>query len=218
MTSSTPTPPPTDEQLEDIRDWHNKTRDHRVGVLLAALDRLRTWDGLMELLDEKWPEDIFPTLDDDNQRDPGPRIVSLLRWVDQLRAEAAEREEGHRGALNAMDDVVLMADAESSGLRTQIRALADWLVKNTGEPKSSVGAVDAAIHAIKERDAELDRLRPERDTLAAKLDTALKLRCCVCNTSLGYTNHTGLTFCGPCANGEDPWESATTPPAGGADR
>lgn len=54
--------------------------------LAREVDRLRTWDGLMELLNEHWPEDIFPTLPDREDRDPGPRIVSLIRWVDRLRA------------------------------------------------------------------------------------------------------------------------------------
>lgn len=58
--------------------------------LAREVDRLRTWDGLMELLDEHWPDDIFPTTDDTDRRDPGPRIVSLIRWVDRLRAREAE--------------------------------------------------------------------------------------------------------------------------------
>ena len=58
--------------------------------LAKEIDRLHTWDGLMELLDEHWPEDIFPTLPDTDKRDPGPRIVSLLRMVDRLRAEGAD--------------------------------------------------------------------------------------------------------------------------------
>jgi hypothetical protein len=45
-----------------------------------------SWTGLMQLLDEHWPDDIFPTkYADDPKRDAGPRIVSLMRWVDQLR-------------------------------------------------------------------------------------------------------------------------------------
>lgn len=88
--SSQPTQPLTDEAREEIRDWHNKTRDRRVGVLLGELDRLHSWNGLLELLDEHWPEDIFPTREDDTARDPGPRIVSLLRWTIRLRRELAE--------------------------------------------------------------------------------------------------------------------------------
>lgn len=63
--------------------------------LAAEVTRLHTWDGLMSLLDQYWPEDIFPTLPDDPGRDPGPRIVSLLRGVDTQRAEV----ERLRGAL-----------------------------------------------------------------------------------------------------------------------
>lgn len=47
-----------------------------------------SWSGLMALLDEHWPEDIFPTLThDDVKRDAGPRIISLIRWVDRLRGD-----------------------------------------------------------------------------------------------------------------------------------
>ena len=50
----------------------------------SYIRRLHSWDGLMELLDEHWPEDIFPTIPFDGKRDAGPRIVALLRWNDQL--------------------------------------------------------------------------------------------------------------------------------------
>lgn len=58
----------------------------------VQLDRLHTWDGLMELLDEHWPTDIFPVprgLDDaknTTRRDPGVVILDLIRWVDRLSA------------------------------------------------------------------------------------------------------------------------------------
>jgi hypothetical protein len=51
----------------------------------AEIDRLHSWDGLMELLDEHWPADIFTG----ESGDPGPRIVALIRMVDQARAAAA---------------------------------------------------------------------------------------------------------------------------------
>jgi hypothetical protein len=44
-----------------------------------------SWAGLMALLDEHWPADLFPTREDDPGRDAGARIVSLLRWVDRLQ-------------------------------------------------------------------------------------------------------------------------------------
>lgn len=58
----------------------------------AENERMHSWDGLMALLDEHWPADIFPTMDDREDRDPGPRIVSLIRWVEQLRAHSAHLE------------------------------------------------------------------------------------------------------------------------------
>lgn len=56
----------------------------------AELDRLHSWAGLMELLDEHYPADLIPTAPDDPARDAGPRIVSLIRRVDAAEA-AVER-------------------------------------------------------------------------------------------------------------------------------
>jgi hypothetical protein len=54
-----------------------------------------SWAGLMALLDEHWPADIFPTLHHDSEsRDAGARIVSLLRWVGQLKTEVALLRDG----------------------------------------------------------------------------------------------------------------------------
>lgn len=73
----------------------------------AELDRLRTWAGLMELLDAEYPADVFPTEPDRAARDPGPRIVSLLRQLDRLRdlAEEPHRvEESYGGGWHARYD------------------------------------------------------------------------------------------------------------------
>jgi hypothetical protein len=89
----------------------------------------------------------------------------------------------------------------------QIAKLADWLVANTGEPRQSYGAVDAAINEMTRLRAELDsmtkfaedlreerdrRLRSEgergveRDALAAKIESAAELHpawfCETCNS------------------------------------
>lgn len=58
---------------------------HDIHVANAIAEELMSWDFLMLLLDQHYPESLFPTLEDRNDRDPGPRIVSLIRVIDQLR-------------------------------------------------------------------------------------------------------------------------------------
>lgn len=67
-------------------------------TLLDLLDELddsvpKSWAGLMEILEDIYPEDIFPTRPDDPKRDAGPRIVSLVRELDATR----DRAEGCHG-------------------------------------------------------------------------------------------------------------------------
>lgn|GEM_PF-4605749 len=65
------------------------------------IERLHSWDGLLELLDEHWPEDIFPRGDPkDESRDTGPRLLAAIRWIDErdatiaaLQSERDDREE-----------------------------------------------------------------------------------------------------------------------------
>lgn len=61
----------------------------------AELDRLHSWAGLMELLDEHYPADLIPTAPDDPARDTGPRIVSLIRRVDAAEAAMQRVREMH---------------------------------------------------------------------------------------------------------------------------
>lgn len=56
-----------------------------VPELVAEVERLHSWDGLMSLVDEHYPESIFPTTEDREDRDMGPRIVSLLRQLNAAR-------------------------------------------------------------------------------------------------------------------------------------
>jgi hypothetical protein len=56
-------------------------------ALLAEVDRLHSWGGLMSLVDEHYPADIFPRGEDREDRDTGPRIISLLAEVDRLNKE-----------------------------------------------------------------------------------------------------------------------------------
>lgn len=119
--------------VADIRARHREDREIRLAACVECeqdwpcdaaraadeIERMHSWDGLMRLLDEHWPADIFPTLAGTDGRDPGPRIVSLLRWVGALaaRLDAVRAEcDGHsavgnyvpiyrvRAALDGIDD------------------------------------------------------------------------------------------------------------------
>ena len=79
----------------------------------AEVERLHSWDGLMELLNEHWPDDIFSTSADRESRDPGPRIVSLLRWLDLAKGDAVAALEQAAWAITA--ELVCCAAHEPCG-------------------------------------------------------------------------------------------------------
>jgi hypothetical protein len=58
---------------------------HPQHVAAAVAAELASWDFLMALLNEHYPDDVFPTMEDRTDRDPGPRIVSLIRHLDAAR-------------------------------------------------------------------------------------------------------------------------------------
>lgn len=70
-------------------------RDHPAHVAQEMFDALLeagyavtpfTWDVLMAQLDRHYPADIFGSTAGDNpERDPGPRIVSLIRRINEIR-------------------------------------------------------------------------------------------------------------------------------------
>jgi hypothetical protein len=88
----------SDQRREEIREMANPDGPYvtipadnhetarAVNDLLAELDRLHTWPGLMSLLDEHYPADVQLGPDDE----PGPRILALVREVDRLRKERDE--------------------------------------------------------------------------------------------------------------------------------
>jgi hypothetical protein len=61
-------------QLADLERIASELRTER--------ERLHSWAGLMALLDEHYPVDIFTGA----SSDPGPTIIVLIREVDRLRA------------------------------------------------------------------------------------------------------------------------------------
>jgi hypothetical protein len=44
----------------------------------------KNWHGLMQILNDIYPETIFPTKPDNQDRDIGPRIISLCRQLNEL--------------------------------------------------------------------------------------------------------------------------------------
>jgi hypothetical protein len=57
--------------------------------LIGEVERLHTWAGLMSLLDEHYPASVFHGDEDreERDRDPGARLISLIRQLDQVRNE-----------------------------------------------------------------------------------------------------------------------------------
>lgn len=95
--------------------------------LVLEVERLHSWDGLMSLVDEHYPEDIFLTKADDERRDPGLRIISLLRQLDRanhdrrmLRKENTALPTTDLGALATRNDEL---SAENADLRSRLAAL-----------------------------------------------------------------------------------------------
>lgn len=64
----------------------------------AEIEFLHTWHGLMELLDEHWPSDVFPFYEDAADRDKGPRIVSLIRALNAAKVDREYLEKRLRNA------------------------------------------------------------------------------------------------------------------------
>lgn len=112
--------------------------------LRAELERLYSWAGLLELLDEHWPEDIFPTEPDSETRDPGPRIVSLLRWVERLRAEL----EVQRVLAAEFDQVAAEKVAELNRVATAIEAERDKVRNADGATARDESVIAGIINGL----------------------------------------------------------------------
>jgi hypothetical protein len=76
----------------------------------AEIERLHTWEGLMSLLDEHYPAEVF----DGSSGDPGARIVASTREIAQLRANittkaAAAAKEIDSRQCNGLDAETMTA-------------------------------------------------------------------------------------------------------------
>jgi hypothetical protein len=65
----------------DEGSWDALLGDADTGGMAEHINAALGWDFLMEMLDRNYPQSVFPTLPDDETRDPGPRIVSLIRQM-----------------------------------------------------------------------------------------------------------------------------------------
>jgi hypothetical protein len=60
--------------------------DDGVAIADVLIRELSSWDMLLHILDTVYPADIFGGPGPDNPaRDPGPRIISLLRTINEIR-------------------------------------------------------------------------------------------------------------------------------------
>lgn len=65
----------------DVEGDVNQIIGEDVPALVAEVERLNTWDGLVSLIDERYPADVM----DGSTKDAGPRIVVLVREVARLQ-------------------------------------------------------------------------------------------------------------------------------------
>ncbi len=68
-------------RAELVRLTQTSPSGNAIHIVLNELDRLHTWVGLISLLDEHYPPDVF----DGSSGDPGPTIIRLIREIDRLR-------------------------------------------------------------------------------------------------------------------------------------
>ena len=61
------------------------------GEAADEIERLHSWEGILSLLDEHYPADIF----DGSSGDPGPTIIVLTREIERLRETYVRTKEVH---------------------------------------------------------------------------------------------------------------------------
>lgn len=108
----------SDPEVQKIAARLRETGTHNLDLLAEEVceilsedrDRRETWNGLLEWMDRRWPEDLFPTLTDSPGRDTGPRLTSALRKLAAVRAEI--ESVPMEGYAPYLDDVLRIIDGE----------------------------------------------------------------------------------------------------------
>lgn len=142
--------------------------------LRAELDRLHSWAGLLELLDEHWPQDVFsPDAASNEAADPGVRIVALIRWVNRLQGELDLIHDAERSTSRSLAEDVRRLTAERLEVEDACTEYANSCEHGGDLPDVVADMWDRIKRLeriVSERYLEVQRLTAERDALAADVE------------------------------------------------
>jgi hypothetical protein len=136
--------------------------------LRAEVNRLHSWAGVMSLLDEHYPDTIFPTLPDREGRDDGPRIVSLLRTFNIFRHEI----DAHEGELGDMRAQLTAAETDLAAANAALDSVSDLLDEARVQRARAAYARmeddrDSVRDMLRDATGVLDMFREQRDLAIA---------------------------------------------------
>jgi len=98
-----------------------------IPALVAEIDRLRSWKGLLSILDELYPDDI--PIVSQPEHGPGPHLVWALRQIDRLRRLRSELETIREEACEYIFDG---ADLPADWWTPALIAIRAWRAKAEG--------------------------------------------------------------------------------------
>jgi hypothetical protein len=111
----------------------------------AEVERLHTWDGLISLLNEHWPEDIFPTEPDCDDRDSGVRLLSAVRRADRAEGRLNDTQRTLEATIDERDQ--LRDKVEDSA---QSLGMAEWRLRERTRQRDDLLTKVEAVRALAE--------------------------------------------------------------------
>jgi hypothetical protein len=126
--------------------WQDECRD-----LLAHVDHLRTWPGLMETVRSHFPEDVF----DGSSGDPGPLLVVALRDLDASKAALDAERKAHAETRVGVIEIVKVA-------RDEIEAWTSGMAAEKARADALEARLASAEAAFAEMEIERDQARADR--------------------------------------------------------